>query len=316
MLTQSSVETFWSSNTRPDGRLFHEARRLTVQQSILTKNAIGSSLVRMASTVVLAAVSYQVGQPIALGDGGGVGTSSTAVSQGDINVQFSDDRKYNILQSYLERLLRETMDLKQLSIEAGQSAFCLTITLHVLNLDGNLTDAAMLACVAALQDVTLPALQTLATTTTGMSGSSNSSRVWLKTNNEMEETVTADSFPERRLEMSIVPVPLSMGVMLCPFTSDGNDSAEKGGKSPSPRVFLVDPTADEQDVLEESYVTIVVDMLQPKHVLSLEMRRCGGSNNNNNEGLSYSSSSLSQRDLAMAGELAAGRAKELQSILL
>ena len=198
-------------------------RQTTIQQGILTKHSIGSALVKLGSTQVIAAVSYLVGQPV------------STLDQGDIVVTLDNNVS---LQSYLQRLLEETLDLTQLSIVSGQAAFRLQLTVQVLNKDGNLRDACLLACIAALLDTKLP------TNTIWESG-----KVYLK------ET-TEDC--NRRLKMLVIPVPLSLGIWC--------DEDSKDDKMH----WIVDPIGGEEEFLHIS-MTIAVDALQPEHILSLEL---------------------------------------------
>jgi len=173
---------------------------------------------------VIAAVSYLVGQPV------------STLDQGDIIV-ILDNRVS--LQSYLQRLLEETLDLTQLSIVSGQAAFRLQVTVQILNSDGNLRDACLLACVAALLDTKLP-----------------TNTIWESGKVHLKET-SEDC--RKRLKMPVIPVPLSLGIW-CNRDDNNGETMH----------WIVDPTKEEEDVLQNG-MTMVVNAFQPEQILSLEL---------------------------------------------
>ena len=61
-------------------------------------------------------------------------------------------------QGLLTRCIREgkVVDLENLCITAGEKVWMIFLDLHVLDYDGNLMDAAVLGCVAALMNTKLP----------------------------------------------------------------------------------------------------------------------------------------------------------------
>jgi exosome complex RNA-binding protein Rrp42 (RNase PH superfamily) len=278
---QSLVESFWKKATRPDGRLFSQTRRTVVQRQVLTQHAAGSALVKLGDSQVIAGVSYAVGQPV-------------GVNQGDVLVTISDSRNSgsggnnmnSSLQLYLNRLLEETLDLEQLSIVPEQAAFRLFITVQILNHDGNIRDACLLACVAALTDTKLP------TNTIWQDG-----KVWLrdgdvaegdkedaKSSNEKEDDSGSESF--RQLQIPVVPVPLTMGV----WHDVESDKTH----------LIVDPSEEEDSALT-SRMTVVVNAMDPVQILLLDLS---------------GRHAVSKTELALATRMAAGRAEELRDVLL
>jgi exosome complex RNA-binding protein Rrp42 (RNase PH superfamily) len=277
------VESFWKKATRPDGRLFSQTRRTVVQRQVLTQHAAGSALVKLGDSQVLAGVSYAVGQPV-------------GANQGDVLVTISDSRNSgsggnnmnSSLQLYLNRLLEETLDLEQLSIVPEQAAFRLFITVQILNQDGNIRDACLLACVAALTDTKLP------TNTIWQDG-----KVWLRDGDvegDKEDAKTSDdkedgsgsssSSSMRQLQIPVVPVPLTMGVWLDQETGQTH--------------LIVDPSAEEDTVLT-SRMTVVVNAMDPVQILLLDLS---------------GRHAVSKTELALATRMAAGRAEELRDVLL
>jgi len=169
------LQKFTDDNVRPDGRPLHAARPTTVVKGVLPRNSYGSALVRIGETQVLAAITILVGSP-------GAGSPE----HGDVEVRLSVgplcSGRYDLsgrviqtesasseggggslsdpeaVESFVQRTIRssEALDLAQLSIERGRSAWRIRVGLLVLNHDGNLEDSCLLAAVASLSDLKLP----------------------------------------------------------------------------------------------------------------------------------------------------------------
>jgi exosome complex RNA-binding protein Rrp42 (RNase PH superfamily) len=190
------------------------------------------------------------------------------------------------LQLYLNRLLEETLDLEQLSIVPEQAAFRLFITVQILNHDGNIRDACLLACVAALTDTKLP------TNTIWQDG-----KVWLRDGDVVEgnkeDAKSSDGKKDgselesfRQLQIPVVPVPLSMGV----WYDVESDKTH----------LIVDPSEEEDSALT-SRMTVVVNAMDPVQILLLDLS---------------GRHAVSKTELALATRMAAGRAEELRDVLL
>lgn len=141
--TQAFLNTFLDNNVRPDGRLMKMCRKTTITKGVLTRNASGSSLVTLGSTQVMAATSLLVGTPAA-----------ASPQSGDLIVT---SPQYS---TWLQRVLRESgivnLSATALCIVHARAAWRIQILVQVLNDDGNVRDAMLLAAVAALQDTILP----------------------------------------------------------------------------------------------------------------------------------------------------------------
>mmetsp|Transcript_12884 Transcript_12884/g.26727 ORF Transcript_12884/g.26727 Transcript_12884/m.26727 type:complete len:342 (-) Transcript_12884:732-1757(-) len=286
------VETFWKQQTRPDGRLFSQARPTLMQKGPLHHTAVdGSALVTLGDTRILASVTC------------GVGQSTTSPPRGDIAVTLSfpcgQEATHNMaaapLEAYLERLWMETIPLEQLSLSflkdntstatnnntsnVALLAMRLQISLQVLHAAGNLWDATILASVAALVDTTLPNLHYNATT----------------------GRVERQSGGRRSLQLPILPLPLTLGVYHVPSTNNNNRN-----DTTSTTHWMVDPT-----LLEEasghlaSALTVVVNGANDKfEIVSLEY-----------SGASPPALSVEQHVL-VALHMAQARAQELRVLLL
>jgi len=227
---------------------------------------VGSSLVRIGGengpgieTTVLATVSVQVGTCVVSSSdtttAASSGKNNSLAVEGDVQVSLSSTSLSNddnssfhcALQSYLERLLRDSLDLTQLAIRPignnpsggissdvnENKAFLLSINVQILQDGGNVRDACILACTAALDDTRLPNTTTI--------DNAADDRIWL---------VQSD-VPRRRLQLPILPVPLTCGIWV-------NDKKEDMSVTGETSFWIVDPTRVEQDCCS-SLLTIVVD---------------------------------------------------------
>mmetsp|Transcript_7918 Transcript_7918/g.14408 ORF Transcript_7918/g.14408 Transcript_7918/m.14408 type:complete len:294 (+) Transcript_7918:49-930(+) len=140
--SKAFLTTFLENKVRPDGRVFLSSRPTSITTGILTRNAVGSALVTIGNTQVLAAISLLVGTPAAeFGE------------YGDLTVTSSH------YATWLERVLRTSglmLDLKSLCILPNKAAWRVQVILQVLNDDGNIRDCMLLAAVAALLNARLP----------------------------------------------------------------------------------------------------------------------------------------------------------------
>lgn len=138
----SVFENYYKHGQRQDGRQFLQPRDYQIQRGIMT-HAAGSALCQAGSTLILTSISLQVGQP-----------APVAPRQGDIMVGLEDGPAS--LQSFLQRIMDETLELEQLCISEGKLAYRLVATISVLNDGGSLTSVSLVSLVAALCDTRLP----------------------------------------------------------------------------------------------------------------------------------------------------------------
>lgn len=133
------------------------------------------------------------------------------------------------------------LPLQQLCIEKGKAAWALTLDVYILNIDGAVQDAALLAAVAALLNTQLPAtlvspeghVTRKGTQGTGADGP--------------EAMDTSDAAAQDARQVVLDTVPLSLTCALY-----------KG-------LALVDPDNEEEDALASSLVTVVVDQHRRLH---------------------------------------------------
>lgn len=284
------IREFWNHKTRPDGRIFGQARQTTIVPGVLERNALGSALVKLASnsshgdgdsetttattttsyscTHVLAGVTTEVGQPSA--------------NEGDLKVSFVPQNI--VLESWLQRLLLEILDLEQLGIVAGKSAFGLDVSIAVLNEDGNLADACLLAAMAALRNTRLPPIVI------------KDGRVYTLEDEDALKNMPSSltTFESKSLSLPVIPLPLTMGVVTAQEIGQQQSDNEQ-----SKQLWLVDPSKKELEVCDGS-ITIVLNGLDTEHILAFEYQ---------------GNVSVTHTSLALAVQIAKGRAEELLPLL-
>ena len=185
-------------------------------------------------------------------------------------------------ESYIRRTIQSSniIKLDDLCIEKGKSAWKVQVTCVVLNHDGNITDAAILGCVAALADLHLPQTRIVKDSTTGQTVV----RIL-----EPSKSASNQGRNGRSVRLQSIPVPLTFLIL------DGQ--------------MLVDPTFAEEAVCDGS-ITIVMDSarLQSSPLSSstwpiLSIQKLGG-------GVPTTLESLE-----VCTQLAHGRAQELKALL-
>jgi exosome complex component RRP42 len=202
---KSYVKAYWNDKTRPDGRMFPQARPTEVVSSLL-KHSAGSALIKQGNTKVLSAMTVQIGQPAPeLPDHGDIVVSVTTLDQ------FSHS---DVLQSWLQRMLDDLLPSK-LALIKGKACIRLVVTVMILQDDGNLRDVALTACMAAWKDTTLPTMEDL---------TEHDGKLWWT---KSPITSVAERNPKKSSET--YRVSLSMGIV------------EKNAEI----LFLVDPSAEE-----------------------------------------------------------------------
>jgi exosome complex RNA-binding protein Rrp42 (RNase PH superfamily) len=269
------VDAYWKKGTRPDGRMLAEARQYTIQHGALPSSTefhpsnsisnavVGSALVRVTSssaadipsnsgdrssssissgTVLLASVTVQVGQP-----------SVSAPKQGDVvvsvascsSVVASNNQCLQSLQSFLQRILEESLDLEQLIIMEGKAAYRLVVTISLIQDDSaassvTLLDVCLAAAVAALLDTKLPVQPVV-----------DEGLVYAYDSMYGVET--------KPLYMPIVPCSLTaIGARFCRYTEDGELGNTTNVVRAERHHWIVDPDIEEQQA-QKSFVTVVVN---------------------------------------------------------
>jgi exosome complex RNA-binding protein Rrp42 (RNase PH superfamily) len=188
------IQKFTSSNVRPDTRSLHAIRPTTIVPSILPRNTNGSSLLQLGKTQIITAITLSIGTPTPSFPNHGEisfslhmtplcsaiynlsgriihseeSSSGNSSSYKTLSAISSSDT--SSMESYIQRTLFSNSNdcnndnlvhLPSLCIVEGKSAWKVHVHCMVVNHDGNIVDAAMIGCIAALKDLRLPPVKIL-----------------------------------------------------------------------------------------------------------------------------------------------------------
>jgi len=151
--------SLYERGLRADGRSIHAPRSITIKTGVLDK-AEGSAQVSLGNTQVLVGVKVELGQPFKDTPNQGVLVvhAENVPLASPIFEPGPPDENAIELARVIDRSLREVkaVDLESLVIRFGEKAWNLWVDVYVLDHDGNLFDASMLAAMAALATTTVP----------------------------------------------------------------------------------------------------------------------------------------------------------------
>lgn len=151
---------------RSDERDFYSPRKITIQTNVLEK-ANGSSLVKLGNTQVMAGIKIEPGEPFYdTPDEGVLQVHAELVPLASPQFEPGPPDENSIeLARVIDRSLRDpkAIDLKSLSIRPGDKVWMVWLDLYILDYDGNLFDASMLAAMAALYTARMPEFEELET---------------------------------------------------------------------------------------------------------------------------------------------------------
>lgn len=154
----SYVKELLLKNAREDGRKTMDFRQIKLVTNVID-HAEGSAQIDLGATRVLAAVKLQVEEPMEdTPTQGNLMVSSELLPLAHAEFEPGPPSPESIeLARVVDRGIRasETIDLSGLFIEEGK-AWTVFIDLYVLNYNGNLFDASMMAAMAALASAKMP----------------------------------------------------------------------------------------------------------------------------------------------------------------
>lgn len=158
-LEQQELRRLLVDNRRVDGRTPLQYRNISVQPGYVEK-AEGSALVELGNTKVLAAVKVGVAVPFADTPNEGILiVNAELVPLASPVFEPGPPSEESIsLSRYVDRSIREskTIDLSSLCIVPGRTVYSLYVDLYILDYDGNLIDASVIASVNALSITNMP----------------------------------------------------------------------------------------------------------------------------------------------------------------
>lgn len=154
---EDHLKSFLARDCRPDGRALQEARPI-----VLAKNVVAtcdySSLVRLGKTKCLCGIRAELVMPEAeTPDCGMISINFEFSSLSSSNARSGPpDEKCQSVSISLDNIVKNVVDLTQLSVERDQLAWALFVDVYCLEDDGNVFDAALLAITKALSCLELP----------------------------------------------------------------------------------------------------------------------------------------------------------------
>ena len=160
ILNKKAVLELAAQDTRLDGRGFTDYRSPITVETNISWTAEGSAKVQIGKTVVMAGVKMSLEKPYAdTADQGGIMINAELLPLSSSDYEPGPPQMKAIeLARVTDRGIRESgaIDLKKLCIEPGVKSWFVIIDLMSINDDGNLSEAASLAALAALKSARFP----------------------------------------------------------------------------------------------------------------------------------------------------------------
>ena len=158
-LKKETYLNLYRKGSRIDGRDLYTPRRIKIETNVVEK-AEGSALVELGNTKVLAGVKIDVGTPFRDTPDQGVLTvhAEFVPLASPVFEPGPPDENAIELARVVDRSLREVgvVDLSSLVLRSGEKVWIVWVDLYILDHDGNLFDASMLAAMASLKTALLP----------------------------------------------------------------------------------------------------------------------------------------------------------------
>ncbi|KAL3761209.1 hypothetical protein ACHAWU_007026 [Discostella pseudostelligera] len=199
------------------------------------------------------------------------------------------------IESWIRRTLRSSRFINptELGIEPGVSAWRIRVSIHIVNHEGNVWDASLLAACAALSDLRIPMVEIergVVRIVKNEDGEGTSSNDLQHSGKKKKKKVQRRE--GRSLTLGPPPVPLTIAILPNSNTDDS--------PSNNTRILLVDPTHLEEDVASGNIVTVVCNTKEE----IVEFHKKG------------SGSRLSMEQVAAVGCMGFGRARELEKFII
>ncbi|MDO8741204.1 MAG: exosome complex protein Rrp42 [Candidatus Woesearchaeota archaeon] len=148
-----------SAGIRFDGRKPLEYRNVSVEYGV-SKNAEGSSRVKIGETEVIAGVKLSMDKPYSdTPDDGVMSVNAELLPLSSPEFESGPPNEQSIeLARVVDRGIRESkaIDTKKLCVKKGEKVWMISVDIVTINDSGNLIDAAAIAALAALKDTKFP----------------------------------------------------------------------------------------------------------------------------------------------------------------
>nr|CCA18471.1 exosome complex exonuclease RRP45like protein putati [Albugo laibachii Nc14] len=210
---------------RTDGREMMQQRKISIQ--FRRNSSQSQASLCLGNTRVLANVHGEIVTPFP--DRPTEGFFNTSVDLSPMASQnFETGRPSSLsieLAKMIDRSIRDcrAFDTEALAILAGEKVWAIYCEVHVIDHDGNLTDAVQIASIAALMHFRRPDLS-------------------LELQKENEDIKNFEAYDTIPLSLHHIPLSVSFSYMLTRDNMDKND----GSSSP---LFFMDPTSREEQVM-------------------------------------------------------------------
>ncbi|MGC9079633.1 MAG: exosome complex protein Rrp42 [Nanopusillaceae archaeon] len=149
------------NDLRLDKRSLFEYREIKAIKNY-SKNAEGSCYLELGKTKVLAGVKLEVSQPFPDQPDQGILVTNVEISPvSHIDVEIGPSEDSIEYSRVVDRIIRESrfINYKDLVIEPGKYVWSIFLDIYVLNDDGNIVDASVLASIIALKNTYFPKLE-------------------------------------------------------------------------------------------------------------------------------------------------------------
>ncbi|MEM0379677.1 MAG: hypothetical protein QW038_02905 [Nanopusillaceae archaeon] len=155
------ISSLVSENKRFDGRNFLEYRKIKIVDNYI-ENAEGSSYIELGNTKVLVGIKLDIDEPFPDSPNDGIFIVSLEYLPGSIYEKEPGPPTPEEIEyaRVIDRIIRGAHFIKteNLVVESGKYVWVIYIDIYVINNDGNLIDASLLATVRALKNTKFPEL--------------------------------------------------------------------------------------------------------------------------------------------------------------
>ncbi|GAB2221597.1 hypothetical protein Droror1_Dr00012782 [Drosera rotundifolia] len=220
-----------AKSIRPDARQLNKARDATLALGAVA-SADGSALAKIGGTSMLAAVKMEVMSP-----------TLESPDEGNIAIEFHMPPICSPLvrpgrpaeaAPVISKQLSDTLlssgsvDLKELCLVHGKTAWMVYLDIYCLNADGALFDAALLSAVGALSHLQIPVVSL-----------NDEGRVVIVSEDEKEGKLETEPINKGKGKLNLTNIPFSLTCIL------------------HKNFVLPDPTADEESLIETSLTVVL-----------------------------------------------------------
>lgn len=248
------LSQFLERDVRVDGRSISGVRRVSVKLGSI-RTAVGSAMVRLGNTSVVAGVQATLSEPAPGNPDKGhidIAVEIPSIASGGPKNRGNSEKSL-ILTDFLRSMLATNIDLSTLCIEAEKLVWNLRLSVYCLDNDGNLEDATLLAAGAALHDVLLPTVRLIDQDDT-MDQKEN--QMEDDENDTDDDIAIAEATAERtnRLEVDECPISVSFGLFKEYALID--PSAEEEAVCDSQITFVFRPSGELRNVLKPGGINL------------------------------------------------------------